>query len=132
MQVLKQRKALLVISLVVAVAALALVMQAGIAEDVQSVVVVVSPSTLVLGSPGQDITMHAEIALSVVEASSVRLSGLAPNSVFADNRGELVAKFSRQAVEAIVAPPSAILELTGAKKDGGLFAGTDKLVVRNR
>ncbi len=132
MQVLKQRKALLVISLVVAVAALALVMQAGIAEDVQSVVAVVSPSTIVIGVPGQDVTVHVELALSAVDASSVRLSGLVPLGVFADNRGELVAKFSRQAVEAIVAPPSAILELTGAKKDGGLFAGSDEVVVRNR
>jgi hypothetical protein len=99
--------------------------------DAQSleVDVAISPSTIVLGAPGEWITAHTDIPYALVDCSTVALNGIAVAVTKADARGDLVAKFRRPEIEAIVAPPEAILLLTGATKLGEAFAGDDTVVV---
>lgn len=91
--------------------------------------VTVSPSTIVLGAPGEWITAHADIPYGSVDCSTVALNGIAVAVTKADACGDLVAKFRRPEIEAIVAPPEAILLLTGMTKQGEPFAGGDTVVV---
>lgn len=91
----------------------------------ETVVIQVSPSTIYIGSLGGGVTVHAEIPYSTVAGATVTLNGLPVRATFADNRGELVAKFDLAAVKDIIAPPSAELTLTGLTKDGVPFTGTD-------
>jgi hypothetical protein len=98
--------------------------------EVLDVVVDISPATLVVESPGTWVTVHAEIPLSEVDAPSVALSGLPPDVIKADNRGDLVAKFERERIIAIVSPPEAVLQLTGRTTSGTDFDGSDTIVVQ--
>lgn len=88
-----------------------------------------SPAALVIGGPGEWVTAHTDIAFSSVDGTSVALAGIEAVSVFADDRGQLVAKFRQADIEALVAPPSATLTLTGLTVDGVSFAGTDTIRV---
>lgn len=98
--------------------------------DVRDVLVTVSPSTIVLGcDKGAMVTVHTDIALSVVDRNSVELSGVPAAFTKSDNCGNLVAKFSQEAIEAIVAPPDATLVLTGMTIDGFPFSGADSVRV---
>lgn len=95
--------------------------------------IICSPSTLVLSAAdaGDSFTVHTRVAYGAVDLTKpIEMSGLAPTSVFADNRGYLVAKFSMAQVKQMVAPPSATLTLSGCLKTGGAFAGTDTIQVR--
>lgn len=91
--------------------------------------VVISPSTIIIGAPGEWITAHADIAYSLVATSTVTLDGIQAAWTKADAQGNLVAKFTRADVEAIVAPPSAILTLAGMTDEGIPFAGSDFVAV---
>ncbi len=92
--------------------------------------VAVSPQMLILGmDQGGAVTVHTAIKYSQVEAGSVTLNGLAAESTWADSCGNLVARFSETAVEALVAPPSAVLTLEGVMVDGTAFAGSDTVRV---
>lgn len=94
------------------------------------VCVTVSPSTIVLGlDKGSEVTVHTDIPLSVVDRSSVALSGVTPYTTFADSCGNLVAKFRQEEIESIVAPPQATLTLTGMTEDGESFSGSDTVRV---
>ena len=98
--------------------------------EVRDVLVTVSPSTIVLGcDKGAMVTVHTDIALSAVDPTSVELDGVPAEFTKSDNRGNLVAKFSQEAIEAIVAPPEATLELTGMTIDGFPFSGADTVRV---
>ncbi|HUT34391.1 MAG TPA: hypothetical protein VNE39_12975 [Planctomycetota bacterium] len=101
--------------------------QEALAAD--AVVIAVSPSTISLGSKGGVVSVHADIPFSVVDCTTLDLSGLPAQSAFADDRGDLVVKVSLERVKAIIAPPSATLTLTGATKDGVPFTGTDTIRV---
>jgi len=90
---------------------------------------VVSPSTVSLDSKGVWVTVHAEIDYRLVTGASVTLNGIEVISTFADDRGGLVAKFSLDAVKAILAPGSAVLTLSGETKDGETFSGSDTVRV---
>jgi hypothetical protein len=91
--------------------------------------IAVSPNTLVMGSQGVWVTVHADIPYSTVAGVSVTLNGVAVDFTKADNRGDLVAKFQIDAIKGIVAPPSAELTLSGLTKDGVAFSGTDTIRV---
>jgi hypothetical protein len=91
--------------------------------------IVISPSTINLQSEGTWVTVHAEIDYSDVVGATVTLDGITVKSTFADNRGELVAKFAVGDVRAIVQPGSVELTLAGATRDGGTFSGTDMVRV---
>ena len=91
--------------------------------------ITVSPSTLVMGSQGVWVTVHADIPYNVVDGITVTLNDVPVNFTKADNRGELVAKFQIDAIKGIVSPPSAELTLSGLTKDGVAFSGTDTIRV---
>ncbi len=113
-----------VIALVLASAAFAAVAPVVIPVEVQ-----LSPAALVLDGPGVWVTAHTDIRYSAVIGASVELKGISATSVFADDRGYLVAKFRQAAVEAIVAPPCDTLTLTGLTVDGVPFEGSDTIRV---
>lgn len=88
--------------------------------------VAVSPQTLILSQDqGGAVTVHTAIPFSEVNVASLDLSGITADAAWADSCGNLVARFNEGAVEAIVAPPSAVLTLHGQMKDGEYFAGSD-------
>lgn len=104
-------------------------------QDSEAVAVQVSPSTLLVNaSQGGRVTVHVDIPFSVVLPSSVELNGIPAVSVFADDRGNLVAKFDEVIVKETLTPPSATLVLTGVTKAGEPFCGTDEVqvIVRRR
>jgi len=112
---------------------LALTLAIGIgpaAAQTMTIDIQVSPATIVISSLGECLTIHTDIALSKVDRSSVTLNGLYPYAVFADARGQLVAKFDLDQVKAIVAPPSATMTLTGTTTDGTPLTGTDTVPVK--
>lgn len=99
--------------------------------DVITIEVTVSPSTLVLSSQGQWVTVHTDIAYAAVEKSTLELNGVAVAWTKSDDKGFLVGKFNLDDVKSIVAPPSAELTLSGVCYDGTLFTGTDIVSVSN-
>jgi hypothetical protein len=96
----------------------------------------VSPSTVNLEYEGTAVTVHAEIPYRGVVTASLLLNGVEVWRTFADNRGELVAKFDVDSVKNIIAPPSATLTLTGVveTEDGEQvpFSGVDVIKVIDR
>ncbi len=93
--------------------------------------IAVSPQTLILSlDQGGAVTVHTAIRYSDVNTGGLTLNNVPADSTWADDRGNLVARFSERAVEAIVAPPSAVLTLEGAMTDGSPFAGSDSVRVR--
>lgn len=99
---------------------------------VSEIDILVSPQTILLGADqGGEVSVHAEIAYSSVDTDSLALNGVPAVSAGSDARGDLVAKFSEDAIKAIVAPPSTILTMTGATLNGGTFTGSDEVMVRH-
>lgn len=94
-----------------------------------TVPIVISPSTINLQAAGTWVTVHAEIDYSDVVGASVTLDGIPVKATFADNRGDLVAKFLVGDVRDIVQPGTAELTLCGTTRDGGTFSGTDMVKV---
>lgn len=93
----------------------------------------ISPNTLVEGGPGTWVTVNTNIPYGSVDRRSLELSGVPVSWTKADARGELVAKFAQGDIEAIVAPPSATLVLTGLRYVDGEwvpFAAADTINVR--
>ena len=92
--------------------------------------IAVSPQTIVLGlDKGASVTVHTDIPLGVVDRTSIELSGVPSSYTKADSRGNLVAKFHQEEIEAIVSPPEATLVLTGMTEDGVPFSGSDTVRV---
>ena len=89
----------------------------------------IAPATLNLEFKGPWITVHTDIPFSEVKTDTVELDGIPVFSTFADDRGNLVAKFKSADVKAIVATPEATLTLTGKTLEGDSFAGSDTIRV---
>ena len=78
----------------------------------------VSPQTLLLSAVQSGrVTVHTNIPLAGQE--NVTLDGIPATSIYADNRGHLVAKFREESVKDIVAPPTAVLTLNIDGQDVG-------------
>jgi hypothetical protein len=94
----------------------------------------IAPNSLVLGVEGTWVTVHTSVRYGSALNSTLELSGIPASLAYADDRGFLVVKFSQRAVEAIVAPPSATLTLTGLFNDGAPFYGTGtiKVILRRK
>ncbi|HUT25718.1 MAG TPA: hypothetical protein VM492_15370 [Sumerlaeia bacterium] len=94
--------------------------------------VAVSPQLLIRDVPQSGrVTVHTAIPLCTVDRTSLALNGIPAQGSFADSCGNLVALFSETAVEAIVAPPTATLTLTGVSLlTGEEFSGSDTVRVR--
>jgi hypothetical protein len=100
-------------------------------DDVRVIEIQISPSVLVFKAKTTSaVTVHTDIAYSAVASATVELNGIPVKATFSDSRGQLVAKFDLNAVKDIVAPPSAVLTLTGTTKDGAPFAGSDTIGVK--
>jgi hypothetical protein len=95
-----------------------------------SVEIQVAPATIVLKAPCNWVTIHADIAYSNVQKDSVKINGLDPSSVFADDCGNLVARIAFDEITPIVSPPSAEIVLTGVTTDGVAFGGSDTVRVK--
>lgn len=92
--------------------------------------IAVSPQTLILSQDqGGAVTVHTAIPYSDVDLTSLYLNGISAGGAWADNCGNLVARFSEAAIEALVAPPSAVLTLRGSLADGTPCAGSDTVRV---
>jgi hypothetical protein len=94
-----------------------------------SIEIDISPSTLNLAYQGQVVTIHTNIAYSLVAGATVTLNGLPIDWWKSDDRGNFVAKFNVDAVKDIVHPGSATLTLAGNTKDGDSFSGTSTIRV---
>jgi len=92
--------------------------------------ITISPNTLVLDGQAGSVSVHSNLAISLVERSTVRLEGITPYLTKADSLGHLVAKFRTDEVKAIVTPGQVTLTLTGRLKDGTSFAASDTITVR--
>ncbi len=92
----------------------------------------VSPAMIILKEEGNWVTVHAVFAYSNVETGTVALNGIPAASTFADDCGELVAKFALEDICAIVAPPEATLTLTGMTTAGESFEGVDTVRVSEK
>ena len=109
----------------------------GHAQDEQdlTVAIQVSPSMLVLGSPGKWVTVHADIPFGAVDTSlpiTITLNGVMIKAVscFADDCGDLVAKFELEIVQEFAERPSAALTFAGTTRDGAAFTGTATIRVK--
>jgi hypothetical protein len=90
----------------------------------------IAPQAFQLGrAQGGEVVVHTNIDFSDVNAATVYLEGIAAEHCKADNCGDLVAYFDEDTIEALVAPPSATLTLTGERDDGTPFSGTDTVTV---
>ncbi len=101
-------------------------------DDTMTIDIVVAPSTLLLGANQSGlVSVHTDIAYSVVNRSSVRLEGIALTRSKADACGNFVGFFDEAKVKALVAVPKATLTMVGATNDGTGFVGWDTVVVKN-
>jgi hypothetical protein len=93
--------------------------------------VAVSPQTLLLDvEQGGEVVVHTAIPLSVVNRASLELNGVPAVFTKADDRGNCVAYFNEDEIEATVAPPGAVMTFTGLTVDGEAFSGSDSVQVR--
>lgn len=103
------------------------------ADEAQAVEIQIAPSTLLLNaSQGGSVTVHADIPYSIVDGSSVKLDGIAATATFADDCGDLVAKFKETEVKAGLSLGRVTLTLTGLTTDGTPFRGSDVVRVTTR
>lgn len=118
--------ALLIAAVVLAFGAVA----PGVAQSPMTLDIDIAPKMINMESQGWTFTVHGEILLSKVDRTSIEMNGLYPTEVFADDCGELVAKFDLDAVKRIVYPPETTLTFTGVTVDGVPFVGTAIVRVR--
>jgi len=102
------------------------------ADDTSGIVVQVSPHTLLLGATQGLITVHADIAFTDVDPEvNPTLNGVEAQSTFADDCGNLVAKFPEDDVKIQLTAGTADLELVGVTTEGVAFSGTDTVNVHD-
>ena len=98
-----------------------------------SIAIKCSPATVILDAirSGDCLTVHADIKFRDVDTTlPVTLNGLEAYATFADNRGDLVAKFTMTDLAGLLAPPTTTLTLVGSTKGGVTFTGTDSVRVK--
>ena len=115
---------------IVAVAVLALVAAGIVMAEVVPVAIQVSPHTIALNANCTWVTVHADIAYSVVDGATITLNGIPATVTFADDRGDLVGKFDFDVVIEGLAPGEAEMVLTGERTDGTLFSGSEVVRVK--
>jgi len=92
--------------------------------------VAVSPQCFILSmDQGGAVTVHTSIPYVNVDCASMKLNGIALSWWHVDNRGNVVGEFDEVAVKALVAPPGAVLTLTGNMNSGESFSGSDTVRV---
>ena len=88
----------------------------------------VSPHTILL-SETIAVTVHTNISEGSVDASTLTLEGVAPLYVWADDRGELAARFLIEAMD-LQAGREVIVTLCGVYTNGNSFAVEDEVRVK--
>jgi len=92
--------------------------------------IAVSPQMLLLGAvQSGTVLVHTDIPISVVATATMELQGIPAIGAYADSLGQVVAVFDEADVKSIVAPPGAVLTLTGYYVDGEPFSGSDTVQV---
>ena len=92
--------------------------------------ITVSPNVINISSASTVVTVHTDIAYSLVAGASVTLNGIEIDWWKSDNQGEFVAKFVAGEVKDIVeAGTTATLTLSGETKLGDAFSGSDDVDV---
>ncbi len=97
--------------------------------------VIVSPSTISMDSKGVWVTVHAAVPFSLVNDATVTLNDIPVEATFADDRGDLVAKFYLNNVRALVESGTKSLTLTLVAVDSSgtvVFSGSDIVRVVDR
>jgi hypothetical protein len=87
----------------------------------------VSPHTIVLEKV-DTLTVHTNIPCSTVETGTVRLETVDAEDVWADDCGDLAARFALTELE--LDPGDVTLTLCGSYKEDGTFAATDTVWVK--
>ena len=100
-------------------------------QEAEEIAIVVSPSTIALGSQGTVVSVHTNIPYGAVDKASLMLNDIEIAWTKSDNLGYLVAKFNLDDVKEIVSVPEAKLTLTGVLLDGTPFAASDSVQVRD-
>lgn len=124
MKAQSMQKIFAVLLLTVALVAL----QSSKMDDLQ-IGIQISPNVLNISSQGVWVTVHADIPYYSVLGATVTLNGVPVTTTFADDRGDLVAKFVIESVKAVVVTGNIELVLTGTTKEGETFTGTDIIKV---
>jgi hypothetical protein len=94
------------------------------------ITITVSPNVINLASASTVVTVHTDIAYSMVDGATVEMNGIPIDWWKSDSRGYFVAKFQAGEVKGIVTPgTTAILTLSGVTALGESFSGTDKVEV---
>ncbi len=114
----------------ITVALLAGVLTTGVLAEGGVIEMVVSPSTLNLGSKGGVISIHADIAYASVTGVSVAVNGtpIPHLYTFADSRGDLVIKCSLELVKGLVSTGTATFQAS-IFTDAGEWSGEDVIPV---
>ena len=95
-----------------------------------SIDIKIAPATLNLDKPA--VTVHTDLKYVAVNNTTLKLNDIPADSTFEDDLGNLVARFNSTKVKAIfdnTPTPEATLNLTGEKKDGTSFTGSDTVRV---
>ncbi len=95
-----------------------------------SLVIKISPSTIVIGSDQEWVTVNTNIPYGDADCASLTLNDVAVAWTKADDLGTLVAKFDYKAIAAIVSPPSATLTFKGLMKSGEAFEASGTVAVK--
>lgn len=107
----------------------------GVAAEAESIDIVASPHTLNLGSHGNGVTVHTNIAYADVNGSTVTIAvegaEMPIRSCYSDLCGDLVVKVDRDDVVGAITAASTEAEfiLAGNTNDGATFAGNDTIRV---
>lgn len=104
-----------------------------VGQETEIIEIQVSPSTLNIQNNGQVVTVHTDIAYSLVQAELVTLNDIEIDHWKADDQGNFVAKFVMTAITGLPLQYGEYNELTlkGVMTDGTHFEGTDQVMVIN-
>lgn len=106
------------------------------AVEVNTIEIDVAPNVLNTQNEGEVVTVHTDIAYSVVEGASVDLNGLPISWWKSDSQGYFVAKFSMGAVKGLYDSGDLILgfntlTLNGVTTGGDVFIGAQEIEVKD-
>ena len=91
----------------------------------------VAPNVLNLSNQGEVVTVHTDIAYSLVDGATVTLNGVLIDWWKSDSRGYFVAKFVMEEIKDLPLNIGGMntLVLQGEKTDGNLFVGSQDIKV---
>lgn len=111
--------------------AVLLFLNGGFTPSGYQITIKVSPNVLNLQNQGEVVTVHTDIAYTLVSASTVYLNNVEINSWKADDRGNFVAKFLMEEIKDLpfeIGEMNTLL-LTGTTVTGLEFWGTEEIKV---